>query len=455
MLSRTLVFTADENVSGILQQALVGMRREVRHSKEIFSAVEQITRESFQLLVIDWQEELEASFLLKTARDLKWNRAVFAVAIVAAVQGREALENGADAILVKPFTAQQAEEVLFSRMGEGPQPRNSGTHKSEPDSTTVTQPEPARSAVQTVKPHLEFAQVKSIGEPWQNRARKTESSPRPVPVPIDRTRSKLSRTLSITAVMWPVIIAAALLAFDQWPHLPRRGLALVSGLFAAAQARVSTLPSLGFGPSVLSAAKEQVAENRPPIPVIDDLLADYTTPAAPSQIPLSESSVPQKVLGIDPASVEALPTSRRFIAPALTIEHSGSSPEIPSSLRFPPPTQSSSLVVPKGNLVVPDWPQGSIALPETVSRGLLERQVEPRYPEPASRAGVDGTVVLEASIARDGTIRDLKLVSGYLILARAAFDAVKQWRYKPYRHNGENVEVETVITVDFKRPPRG
>jgi protein TonB len=129
--------------------------------------------------------------------------------------------------------------------------------------------------------------------------------------------------------------------------------------------------------------------------------------------------------------------------------------EIPASLRFPPPASNARVVTPTGQLVAPGWSTVPIALPETVSRSLLEHQVAPQYPEQALRMGVDGPVVLQASIGKDGTVRELKLVSGYLVLAHAAVDAVKQWRYKPYRTNGENVEIETLITVNFKRPPRG
>jgi protein TonB len=79
----------------------------------------------------------------------------------------------------------------------------------------------------------------------------------------------------------------------------------------------------------------------------------------------------------------------------------------------------------------------------------------PRYPEQALPTGADSPVVLQAWIGKDGAVRELKLVSGSLLLAHAAVEAVKQWRYRPYRRNGENVEIETLITVNFKRPPRG
>ncbi len=84
-----------------------------------------------------------------------------------------------------------------------------------------------------------------------------------------------------------------------------------------------------------------------------------------------------------------------------------------------------------------------------VQQGLLIHQVKPNYPPLARQARIQGTVVLQAVISKDGTIQGLHVVSGHPMLAPAAVDAVKQWRYKPYFLNGEPVEVETQITVNF------
>ena len=86
---------------------------------------------------------------------------------------------------------------------------------------------------------------------------------------------------------------------------------------------------------------------------------------------------------------------------------------------------------------------------EGVMQGQLVRQVQPRYPEIARDMHLAGTVRLEAIIGTDGTVRSLNLLSGNPILARAAVDAVHQWRYRPTLLNGAPVEVETYITVNF------
>jgi len=84
-----------------------------------------------------------------------------------------------------------------------------------------------------------------------------------------------------------------------------------------------------------------------------------------------------------------------------------------------------------------------------VSSGLLIKRVQPNYPPLARQARISGQVVLHAVISKDGSIENLTLVSGHPMLAPSAIEAVKQWRYKPYLLNGEPVEVDTEIQVNF------
>jgi protein TonB len=84
-----------------------------------------------------------------------------------------------------------------------------------------------------------------------------------------------------------------------------------------------------------------------------------------------------------------------------------------------------------------------------VQSGLLVRKVPPVYPPLARQARIQGTVILQAQISKDGNIENLQLISGHPMLAPAAIEAVKQWKYKPYLLNGEPVEVETQVQVNF------
>jgi periplasmic protein TonB len=84
-----------------------------------------------------------------------------------------------------------------------------------------------------------------------------------------------------------------------------------------------------------------------------------------------------------------------------------------------------------------------------VAVGMLIQKTTPVYPPIAKTAGVSGTVVLEAVISKTGAIEDLRVMSGPVMLRKAAEDAVRTWRYRPYKLNNEPTEVQTTINVIF------
>jgi periplasmic protein TonB len=110
-------------------------------------------------------------------------------------------------------------------------------------------------------------------------------------------------------------------------------------------------------------------------------------------------------------------------------------------------SQTSSLAaVPKLALAQPK----RVRISQGVTKGLLIQKIEPKYPSLALQAHIWGQVVLRAIIGKDGDIKELVLVSGHPLLAPAAIEAVRQWHYRAYLLNGEPVEVETIVTVNFQ-----
>src|SRR3989475_792792 len=97
----------------------------------------------------------------------------------------------------------------------------------------------------------------------------------------------------------------------------------------------------------------------------------------------------------------------------------------------------------------PPPPPQRIRVGGNVQAANLLSQVKPVYPPLAKQARIQGVVVLEAEISKEGTIDNLKVVTGHPLLIQSAIDAVKQWRYKPTLLNGEPVPVVTTITVNF------
>jgi len=105
-----------------------------------------------------------------------------------------------------------------------------------------------------------------------------------------------------------------------------------------------------------------------------------------------------------------------------------------------------------GPISVPKASPQLLRVSQGVMEGLVLKRVQPRYPTQALQMRIQGPVQLQATISKTGDIGNLKVVSGDAVLARAAQEAVKQWKYKPYYLNGEPVQIETQILVNFRLP---
>ncbi|HKH97919.1 MAG TPA: energy transducer TonB [Candidatus Sulfotelmatobacter sp.] len=174
---------------------------------------------------------------------------------------------------------------------------------------------------------------------------------------------------------------------------------------------------------------------------------------------------PEPAHGSQPAHASATPstTVARFVAPGHIPTHVVTGPDDASSA---PPSEISvldrigdgvgngpPLAVSSGNypVVLPPAPVPSVRQfrKSEMLEGSLIRRVQPVYPYPAKAAHVQGMVVLAATISKAGAIENLQVRSGHPLLVGAAIEAVKQWRYRPYILNGEVIEVETEIRVNF------
>jgi protein TonB len=123
---------------------------------------------------------------------------------------------------------------------------------------------------------------------------------------------------------------------------------------------------------------------------------------------------------------------------------------------------SLGVIAPEGNGTLPNLMgnQGKVPTPvlqtmsisQGVSQGLLVKKVQPPYPPNAMTMHIEGPVQLLATISKTGDITAVKILSGEPQLARAAANAVKQWKYKPYLLNGSPVEIQTQVTINFKLP---
>ena len=126
----------------------------------------------------------------------------------------------------------------------------------------------------------------------------------------------------------------------------------------------------------------------------------------------------------------------------------------PAALGVPASTDDKALggIISTTPVSMPTPVPQVLKVSQGVSEGLLVKRVQPVYPEQARQMRVQGPVELQATINRDGNISNVKVVTGNAQLARAAVEAVKQWKYKPYYLNNEPVEIQTQIIVNFKLP---
>jgi protein TonB len=181
----------------------------------------------------------------------------------------------------------------------------------------------------------------------------------------------------------------------------------------------STMPPAASGTSSLPAPANTPSQPAPSGPV----------PApAPSAVPATHS----------PTATAAVPAK----SPATP-------PPAPSS---PAPSGNASLMNASATTTSVAKPAELFEVPEDYADDQVVHRVHPLYPKVARARKLQGPVVLQAIIDKQGKVDSLQLVSGDPLLAQAAADAVKQWRYKPYSHNGDPVEFQTRVTVDFKLP---
>jgi protein TonB len=160
-------------------------------------------------------------------------------------------------------------------------------------------------------------------------------------------------------------------------------------------------------------------------------------------------------------AVHAMPVANPFAAPSRIPSHIANDRDVPPALAndFANPLAQQGAGLPGGladSIGTAATPQVRAVPPKTlaISSGVMAGNkvsgVAPQYPAIARAARIEGTVVLSATISKSGTIENLYVISGPPMLTSAAEQAVRTWRYRPYLLNGEPVDVETTVYVNFR-----
>jgi protein TonB len=227
---------------------------------------------------------------------------------------------------------------------------------------------------------------------------------------------------------------------SNWDHSARRG-----------RATLASFAMQAFGLSLLLAIPLFTIQGPPKLQWFDgSIVAPPPAPARPSvsrQGPIHPSNISDGMLQQPPTIPNSIARfDEQPVASSPDIGDLGVEGSIGTSRRgvlgsngptvdvAPPPPPPA----PTHPLKVSHWAEGNLIF-----------RVQPIYPPLARQARVQGAVELRAIISKTGTIEKLVVVGGHPMLAAAAVEAVKQWRYRPYLLNSEPIEVETEVTVNF------
>jgi TonB family protein len=577
---QALLFCPDEKTARTVTQVLSELEFNVESCTEPFAAVKKLMGQHFDAVVVDCDNEQNATLLFKSARNSTSNQTSLAVAVVEGQAGvAKAFRIGANLVLTKPINIEQAKGTLrvargLLRKGEPVKPGAPATaaspaipvtSKSVPAAAPeapaasalistmsagtkagTTSPWPAAGATSNaamqdddlldigaddavpappVKPSIKFItpspqadkflegavasavpNVKapsnaglpatlgggaaSAPAPARERSdmrvveaapeRSAEADDRVKKAEGDQSESSFGGsvpTFTFGGANVPAessgaskkiflgIAAAAIfavVAYAGWAHFQKRS----SEREQSPTTETTSEPVSATGTAKLGGSKPSPVPAAPKLstPLPTSQTTSQTAKAhAPDELDSALDDADPKASGSASSAMNKTDEAAKTAAEPLVVK-AGKAPKVqakqgtaeataPSMLEIatagesaPPPDLGS------GEAVMPKPLPQALNISQGVSRGLLIKKVQPVYPQNALAMRVEGSVELMAMISKTGEIAQVKVLSGNLQLTKAATDAVKQWKYKPYLLNGEPVEIQTEITINFKLP---
>jgi TonB family protein len=455
MALRALFFSKNPDINAILTTVCQNAGVRVEVCDDIFTAIEKGTRQPFEILLVDWSSQPEAGFLVKRARESGPNKQFAAIAVVNRdPTAAEMREHGLEFLIHLPVSATEARDALANALQKTQPGGTDGIASAETgeESSEVAAPSAANSrelnADQTAQGDAKFSFEWSEDRPNEGEtAGDVEIAPPRNYVLFAQRALAVALGLAAAFLFWSG--RELMIGFARSPE--SKGAVMKESVIdffhleppdtmpvISARREVSSGTTAAPSTSDMSAAQGtqlQVVEGEP---ALDDShvqlrqAADLPLPApqlaAPAPAPSSarRASIPDSIR----ASAPIAPPMVVTVNPSQMMPVSSPSIPAPSSQTFTEP----------------------VAVSEEMERGLLLHSVNPDYPVEALSQKLHGPVVLQATIGRDGSVEDLKIIRGYFVLGKAAIAAVKQWQFKPYSLNGHAARTQTVITVMFDLP---
>ncbi len=580
MTFQALLFCQDSKTARVTTQLLNELEFSVETSNEPFAAVKKLMGQHFDAVVVDCENEQNASLLFKGARNSALNQSSLAVAVVEGQAGvANAFRIGANLVLTKPINIEQAKGTL--RVARGLLKKGGETAKAS--AATAPAPGAPAPAAPTFQTPAKTPTAAPSGAPAKTFSNPVLAPPPAKPAPMPAAAKASADSSDVLEVETSSSVPAEEIWLDaleeQSPSdkaVARPDIKPASLMGAAESARKAAkeaqrpvaVPTLSAG----GAASAPAPAKAPALPEFEKL-GDPGTAARLLRPAPARSDAPQAVspslhsqsvptfAGLDSTPAEQSGGAGKFAiiaivilalaaaayfgytkfgkqAPAPSDQHPPASSEPAATTENPPsalvtaaplpqkpkaaaaqPTDSLetaphktdsaktgdaepevvvtrvdpeprvvkanpssasaatkskeadvqapsafaaapgddsqiSQIVSSAPVTVPAAaaPAQRLRVSQGITQGLLLKRVQPVYPHQALQMRISGAVQLLAVIDKEGFISNLKVLSGDPILARAALDAVSHWRYKPYTLDGEPVDIETQLTVNFRLP---
>lgn len=258
-----------------------------------------------------------------------------------------------------------------------------------------------------------------------------------------------------------ILVAAA--AYAGWTYFGHRSQTATQVRSTAA---VTPMPQPAVQPATPSRTEAATPVSHPELNAAEDGHATTKAESDEADEAKSEKSAHPAKVSVKPSAAAApasneTPAAEAEAAAPLVV-NGGKEPHVHSDVPADAPAPSViGMATPDSGAplsnIVADQPTAKPVLQKMkvsqgVAQGLIVKRVAPEYPKNALMMRIEGAVELAATISKDGEIKDVKVLSGNSQLTYAAAQAVKRWKYKPYLLNGEPVEIQTQITIDFKLP---
>src|SRR5271169_246142 len=572
---QALLFCPDEKLARVVSQVFSELDFTVEPVHEPFAAVKKLMTQRYDAIVVDCENEQNASLLFKSARNSSSNQSSLAIALVLGQAGvAKSYRIGANLVLTKPINVEQAKGTLRvargllrknadaagagapalaapartapASVGTSPASRGAAEIASPPISSEFEIEDPLSPAIPAIaasvqvesEPELipahaaqpELIAVESSEETWQpavpavtrldatkhdgvsnydaaavsaaaqnprsafTPARGSAAAPAPakeVTAPSAKEKgNKVAAsessapshgavsTSTSTSMSGYVGNAPSFSAFSE-EDSGGSGVKKKVLIAAVVLLALAALGYVGYGkfgksstapaPQPISAPSTPQSSAQPaPAPAPSTSAADLAGAATSALAPKTTAAIPldkpSAASGNSPApriAIDAEPGAKKPNSAPIFVKSTAagtktkaqsedSAPQLPSPIAdaTTPDSNLSGLMA-----VSPSLPKPSletIKVSQGVSQGLLIKRVQPKYPPAALAVHTEGSVEIDATINKEGSVTNVKVLSGNAVLAHAAVEAVRQWRYKPYYLDGQPVEIETQITVKFK-----